>query len=329
MDSIPVIDIGPFAGGDLRTRERIAAQVAHAVENIGFLCVTGHGVPVELMERLRAGAWEFFALPEETKLGFQHPSRNLNRGYTPFEGENHAASTGVHALADLREGYIIGPFERSPGANWEAPVAGHAYQQNIWPDAIPGLADVFRDYYRAVAGFNVTLLRVFATALGLNPDYFREPFAHHASTVRILHYPGQVETPPEGQLRCGAHTDFGSHTILLADDAPGGLQAQALDGTWIDVIPPANAFIINIGDMMKMWTNDRWRSTLHRVANPPEGAGARLSIAFFSYPNPDAVIECIPTCLAPGAAPRHPPVLSGDYRRMKVASMTVPAAQGN
>ncbi|MEX2454217.1 MAG: 2OG-Fe(II) oxygenase family protein, partial [Rhodospirillaceae bacterium] len=97
---------------------------------------------------------------------------------------------------------------------------------------------------------------------------------------------------------------------------------------WVDVIPPANAFILNIGDMMKMWTNDRWCSNAHRVANPPipeGGSGARLSIAFFTYPNPDAVIECIPTCRAAGETPRHSPVLSGDYRRMKVASTTAAA----
>lgn len=330
MDGVPVIDLGEFEGGDAAVRRRIADEVAEAVETIGFLSVTGHGVAQDIIDRVRQGAWTFFGLPEAEKTACMHPSRNLNRGYTPFAEEHHASSNGYVAPADLREGYIFGPFGLSEEARSASPLAAHAYQPNIWPDAAPGATEAFQDYYRAVSRFNTVLTGVFALALGLPEGFFRDKFDAHASTVRLLHYPPQDAAPPEGQLRCGAHTDFGSHTILLADDAPGGLQVLNLSGNWVDVIPPPNAFIVNIGDMMKMWTNDRWRSTLHRVANPPVEAGrsgARLSIAYFTYPNPDAVIECIPTCVAAGDAPRHPPVLSGDYRRMKVSSMTVAAQE--
>lgn len=323
MDFIPVIDVAGFAQGDETARRKIAAEVARAVEEIGFLSVTGHGVPQPVIDRVRDAAWTFFNQPLGAKQLYLHPSRNLNRGYTPFGEEHNAASAGTSAAADLREGFIFGPLELPDGI---APgtAAAHAYQPNIWPASLPDVSEAFRNYYSAVADFNRTLLSIFATALDLPADYFAAKFRDHSSAVRILHYPAQEDAPEEGQLRCGAHTDFGSHTILLADDAPGGLQVLTRSGEWIDAIPPANGFIINIGDMMKMWTNDRWQSNTHRVANPPHNkrSGARLSIAFFTYPNPNALIECLPTCRSDEHPPRHPPVLAGDYRRMKVNSTT-------
>ncbi|MGE3932557.1 MAG: isopenicillin N synthase family dioxygenase [Rhodospirillaceae bacterium] len=329
MHDVPVIDIGAFEGGDVAARARIAGAVARAVEEIGFLTITGHGVPAPVIDATRRAAWDLFRLPEEAKQRWRHPSGNNNRGYTPMEAEHNGSSGGVKAPADLREGFIFGPFDLPDAPRFTGPAAAYAYAPNIWPDAAPGVTAAFQAYYRAVDGFNTRLLRVFATALGLPADYFADTFDHHASVVRMLHYPAQAEAPPLGQLRCGAHSDFGSHTILLADDAPGGLQVRTRAGVWVDVVPPRDAFIINIGDMMMMWTNDRWLSNLHRVVNPPvrhDRSTERLSIAFFVHPRPDATIECIPTCRADGAPAHHQPVLAGDYRRMKVGS-TVAAAQ--
>lgn len=327
MEHIPVIDVAGYDRGYQSKRREIAAHVAHAVEEIGFLCVTGHGIPQSVIDGVRKGAWTFFNQPLAVKQVYLHPSRNLNRGYTPFAEERNAASAGMGDAADLREGFIFGPLELPEGIE-AGTVAAYAYQPNIWPEALPGVAEAFQKYYEGVATFNRVLLSIFETALDLPPGYFKEKFRHHSSTVRILHYPGQDAVPEEGQLRCGAHTDFGSHTILLADDAPGGLQVLTRAGQWVDAIPPKNGFIINIGDMMKMWTNDRWHSNMHRVVNPPrdQSSVARLSIAFFTYPNPDALIECLPTCSSDENPPRHRPVLAGEYRRMKVNS-TAPVAR--
>lgn len=328
MNHIPVIDVARFSTGDEGERQKIAAAVARAVEEIGFLSVVGHGISQSVIDAVRDGAWTFFNQPLAAKQAYLHPSRNLNRGYTPFAEEHNAASAGNSAAADLREGFIFGPLHMPDGIE-PGTAAAHAYQPNIWPDALPGVSAAFQGYYTAVADFNKVLLAIFATALDLPAGFFEEKFRHHSSAVRILHYPAQQDDPEAGQLRCGAHTDFGSHTILLADSAPGGLQVLTRSGEWLDAVPPANGFIINIGDMMKMWTNDRWRSNLHRVANPPrdESSGARLSIAFFTYPNPDALIECLPTCSSDENPPKHPPVRAGDYRRMKVNS-TMAVAQG-
>ena len=314
--TVPVVDI---SGG----RAEVARAVARAVEEIGFLVVAGHGVPQAAIRELREAARALFARPAAEKAALADPAGTLNRGYTPFRSEFNGSTRSARAPADLREGFIFGPFDLPDDPYFSAPAAGFAYQDNIWPPDAARAVAAFKAYYRALEGLNSRLLGIFADALGLEPGFFRERFDRHASTVRLLHYPAQTEAPETGQLRCGAHTDFGSHTILLADDSPGGLQVRARGGGWIDVMPPADSFVVNIGDLMMTWTNDRWLSNLHRVANPPAGAGAgRLSVAFFAHPNHDALIECIGTCRRPGEAPRHAPVLAGDYRRRQVTTIT-------
>ena len=277
MSAVPVIDIS-------RGRAEVAAAVARAVEEIGFLVVAGHGVPQATIDAIRTAARELFARSEAEKNAFADRAGTLNRGYTAFRSEFNGSTRTNRAPADLREGFIFGPFDLPDDPYYTASEAGFAYQDNIWPRGAAGTVGAFTAYYRALEALNVELLGIFADALGLQRGFFLDKFDRHASTVRVLHYPTQSEPPEDGQLRCGAHTDFGSHTILLADDSPGGLQVRGRAGGWIDVIPPADSFIVNIGDLMMTWTNDRWLSNLHRVANPPPGTergSGRLSIAFF------------------------------------------------
>ncbi len=133
--------------------------------------------------------------------------------------------------------------------------------------------------------------------------------------MRINHYPAQAAAPVAGQLRAGAHTDYGLLTILNSENASGGLQVQTRAGDWIDVETEPDTFVVNIGDLLMRWTNDRWVSNTHRVVNPPaeEAARPRLSIAFFHHPNYDTRIEC----LAPEGQAKYPPVGSGEYRELK------------
>ena len=188
MDGIPVVDIAKFRHGDAFEQKRIADDVARAVETIGFLSVVGHGVPQTVIDRVRESAWTYFNQPLAEKQACLHPSRNLNRGYTPFAEEHNAASAGNGSAADLREGFIFGPLELPDGIEADT-AAAHAYQPNIWPDSLPGVSEAFQTYYTAVADFNKILLEVFATALNLPAPYFEEEFRGHSSTVRILHYP--------------------------------------------------------------------------------------------------------------------------------------------
>ena len=328
MAEIPLIDISGFEAGGEAARRRIAGQVAEAVEGIGFLSVAGHGVDDALMARMADRCAAFFDLPDEVKRRCTNPARNINRGYVPLGDEFVASSHDAAAPPDYREALAFGRIDLPDDPYYRQAEAGYAYEANIWPDGVPGLGETVRTYYRALEGLNRRLLGIFAAALGIEAQYFLDCFDRHASVLRAINYPDQDPPPAPGQLRCGAHSDFGTHTLLQIDDAPGGLQALARDGSWIDVSPPSGSFVVNIGDLMMVWTNDRWLSNLHRVVNPPAGdAGGtrRQSLAFFVQPNFDARIACIPTCLAPGEAPRHDPVTAWEYRHAKL-SKTAPEA---
>ena len=160
------------------------------------------------------------------------------------------------------------------------------------------------------------LLTLMATGLDLPPAYFDPLVDRHTSAQRALRYPALDGRPPDrGQLRAGAHTDYGTLTILRQDDGPGGLEVLAPDGRWIPVPPQRGAFVVNLGDSLARWTNDQWRSTMHRVVVPDgdNGRTARQSMAFFHNANWDAVIECLPTCAGPGNPPRYPPVTAGRH----------------
>ena len=325
VSEVPLIDISGFEAGGAATRRRIAGEVADAVEGIGFLSITGHGVAPALMDRVGAACAAFFDLPEATKRAFTNAARNVNRGYVPFGEEFVASSHDAAAPPDYREALAFGRFDLADDPYYRRPEAGYAYEANIWPEAMPSLVETVKEYYRALEGLNRRLLGIFATALGVDERFFLDKFDRHASVLRAINYPDQDPPPAAGQLRCGAHSDFGAHTLLAIDDAPGGLQVLDRDGGWIDVRPPPGSFVVNIGDLMMVWTNDRWLSNLHRVVNPPadlRSGTRRQSLAFFVQPNYDAWIECIPTCRSPGEPARHPPVKAWQHRHAKLSKTT-------
>jgi isopenicillin N synthase-like dioxygenase len=168
-------------------------------------------------------------------------------------------------------------------------------------------------------------MRIFALALDLPERFFDDKIDRHISMFRVLRYPEQIEPPQPGQLRAGAHSDYGSLTIVKIEDKPGGLQVRNKAGEWVDVPVIPGSFVVNIGDLMMQWTNDRWISTLHRVVNPPRdqaGASRRQSLVFFHQPNYDAMVECLPGCAAPGMAPKFEPISSGDHLRNKFVKQT-------
>jgi isopenicillin N synthase-like dioxygenase len=164
------------------------------------------------------------------------------------------------------------------------------------------------------------MMRIFGAALRLPEGYFDGVLARHFSILSCHHYPVLADAPLPGQLRTGAHTDYGAMTILAATDAQGGLEVRLPDGQWAAVQPRPGEFVVNLGDMMARWTNDRWASTLHRVVNPPVGLAQsrRLSIGMFVHPNYDQSIACVPTCVAPGAQPRHAAITAGEHIKRKI-----------
>jgi isopenicillin N synthase-like dioxygenase len=175
----------------------------------------------------------------------------------------------------------------------------------------------FETYFAAVSDLGERLRRLFALALGLAEDWFEDAFRGHSSSMRVINYPAPEAAAEPDQLRAGAHTDYGCMTILRTEDAPGGLQVQTRAGEWVDVHAVPGSFVVNLGDMMARWTNDRWPATLHRVAVPPaDAAGSRRqTIVFFHDPRADALIECLPGC---GEA-RYEPATSLELIQAKAA----------
>lgn len=316
---IPVIDIAAF--GDAGGKAGVAKAVARACEEVGFFCISGHGVDSGLTERAFAVSRDFFDQPAEVKMRFRPAGEVAPRGYAAMESKGLGATLGQNVPKDLREQFMLGTLEPITPALSKIPEAAGCYAPNVWPDTPADYRPVFTELYRAFESLAGTLMRIFALGLKLPEDYFADKIDHHFSVLGSNHYPPLTHPPLPGQLRTGEHTDFGSLTILLPTAGPGGLQVRLADGTWTDVQPIPGALIINIGDMMARWTNDRWRSTLHRVANPPEAAAAmsrRQSIAFFCHPNYDTEIRCIESCTGPGRPPLYPPILAGEHMRMKM-----------
>jgi isopenicillin N synthase-like dioxygenase len=316
---VPVIDISRFHDGSAEDKRAIAGQVNQACQDIGFLVISGHGVPQELIARMRKVSEAFFDLRLEEKMRVARPAPDVTRGYIGMEEESIGRLRDAYATAgDLNESLMIGPVD-VPAADYAfSAAAGKHFAPNLWPEKPEGLREIWTAYYREMGGLARTLMRMFALALDLDEDFFDDKIDRHISRLRVRNYPAQKEAPVPGQIRAGAHSDYGSLTILAAEDKPGGLQVCNASGEWVDVPVIPGCYIINIGDLMARWTNDAWVSTLHRVVNPPAGAGdgsRRQSLVFFHNPNYDATIACLPTCLDSGQEAKYGEITSGDYLR--------------
>jgi isopenicillin N synthase-like dioxygenase len=316
MSGVPVIDLTAARQGNLADRERIARQIDEACCDIGFFTIAGHGVSEAAVQDLRDAAHAFFAYPLEEKLEAAHPEEGTPRGYHALAGEALARANDEVAPPDLKEFFHVGPVNATGDPYYTSARGRQFFLPNVWPARPPRFREVAIAYYRTMDRLVVFLMRLAALALGVEERFFDDKVARSIGTMRLNCYPRQLQAPAPGQLRAGAHTDYGSITILNGEDVPGGLQVRTRRGDWIDVHTPSEHFVINIGDLLMRWTNDRWLSNMHRVINPPlaDGRNApRLSIAFFNHPNYDALIECI----APPGQAKHTPVLSGDYRDTK------------
>jgi isopenicillin N synthase-like dioxygenase len=325
MQRIPIIDLSAARTGGLASRQAVAREIDATCREIGFFTVTGHGVPTATMHDLRSKAHAFFALPLQEKCKAIHPVPGTPRGYRAQGLEALAHANAGSTPADLKEFYHLGRENWPEETYYTGPGGRRYFIPNLWPSTPEGMANAASVYYAEMEKLAAYMLRLTALALGREESFFDDKVDRHISAMRLNFYPEQTSAPKPGQLRAGAHTDYGAFTILNGESVPGGLQVLARNGQWIDVETDPETFVINIGDLLMRWTNDRWISNLHRVVNPPAAVASqakRLSIAFFQQPNYDALIECI---AQPGKA-KYPPVTSGEYRDSKYRQTTVVVA---
>jgi isopenicillin N synthase-like dioxygenase len=303
---IPVIDYGAYFAGLPGALESVAAKVAHACENVGFFYALNHGVGDEVIERAFAASRRFHALPLEQKLALKLNDNNI--GYLPINASVQGAST-VHKATkpNQNESFFVshdrGPDH--PDVIARKPLRG----RNQWPSGLPGLPADMMAYFDALRAMCDRMLPPFAVALGLPPDYFSPFFANEAhANLRFLHYPPR-EAAEDDTFGQAPHSDNSFMTALARTDVPG-LAVRLPSGEWFapPIIP--GTFLINLGNIMRRWSNDRFLSTPHGVLN--ESGTDRYSIAYFHSPNPDSVIGCVPTCVSDDNPPRYPPVLYRD-----------------
>ena len=267
-------------------RLRTGREIDRTCTEIGFFTITGHGVPAEVIRGLNSKAHAFFALPMQEKLEVMPADIKTPRGYKPVGYEALGHGNANMTPPDLKEYYHFGR-ESWPNEPYFTSAEGQRYFiPNVWPRNPAGLRRAAARYYAAMERLVGELMRLTALGLGLEEHFFDDKIDRHITAMRLNFYPEVKEPPKPGQLRGGEHTDYGLLTILNGENVPGGLQVKTRAGTWIDVETDPDTFVVNIGDLLMRWTNDRWVSNVHRVATPPgNAAGAkRLSMAFFSPP---------------------------------------------
>jgi isopenicillin N synthase-like dioxygenase len=319
--AVPTVDITPYvAAGPPDARAAAAAAMDAACRTVGFVQVTGHGVPDAVIDGLATAMDGLFGLPLEVKSRWRTPPE-VNRGYAPPKTESLSLSLGVESAGRMND--FFEAFNVGAAASWYPALAlpQPDYAENTWPD-VPGFEAAVLAYFREAARVARTLTTVFADALGLPAGFFDRFTGHSIDVLRMNNYalpPGEVEL--DGDLTgMGEHTDYGIVTVLWADRV-AGLQVLGADRAWHDVMPEPGALLVNLGDLTARWTNERWLSTLHRV-KPPVVDGRierRRSAAFFHDGDLDALIATIPTCLAPGETPTYPPITVGDHLAAKLA----------
>ncbi|MCW1824637.1 MULTISPECIES: isopenicillin N synthase family dioxygenase [Mycolicibacterium] len=309
---VPLIDISSARNGDQRQRQAVAEAIGRCCETSGFLLLAGHGVPDDVIEDVNRALREFFSLPQAGKerVGAD-PADPLARGYSSagnLAATNDGADTATeHQTPDQVEKFVYFPLGSPEGFDGPG-----------WPE-VPGFRAAYERYYDEMAALATELSRLFALALGLREDWFDGFIDRHNSNLMANHYP--ADDQPEGHIRLSQHSDWGNLTILLQDETQSGLQVRGDQGEWLDVPVVPGSFVINIGDLLARWTNDRWVSTVHRVVSTGAPTAERFSLPFFHQPNFDAVIECIPTCASADDPPRYDPVVSGPYllNKFKIA----------
>lgn len=312
VETIPIIDFAPFLHGTRADKLSVAGQVRDACETIGFLYLHNHGVPESKIAATLAAARHFFALPDSVRMDpdiLTTPTRT--RGYMRL-GSRHYAGTGA---PDLMEAFKV--QQQLPPDDPDIVAGGRGQELNLWPKGEDAFRGTVLDYFDEMTRLSHGLLRAFALALELDEEYFLASFRKPQTQLSLLHYPPQPPAAPEDEYGIRPHADATAFTILYQDEV-GGLQVQGVSGQWIAAPPIPGTYVINIGDMMARWTNDRFASTKHRVFN--RTGRERYSLPFFGIPDYDAVVECLPTCRSADNPAKYPPLKVGDFIKRKNAS---------
>jgi isopenicillin N synthase-like dioxygenase len=305
IDRLPLIELGDARSSDGRDARAVAATLRDACANVGFFYLSGHGVPRALLDGQLEWTRRFFALPLPVRQHVAMRNSPVRRGFEPIATQVLDAGTPP----DLKESFYLGRELGSDHPYVRAGLAG--YGANQWPEGIPGFREQMTTYLDELAALSFDMMRILALSLELPRDYFDAMMREPMPVLRLIHYPPHPVDARANQLGAGAHTDWGALTFLLQDDS-GGLEVQNVAGEWVAAPPVAGTFVVNLGDMIERWTNGLYRSTMHRVLNRASGR-SRYSVPYFSNPDFNARVECLPTCTDAAYPPRYAPCTAGQH----------------
>jgi isopenicillin N synthase-like dioxygenase len=299
---VPTVDLSQFVNGDSAARAAFVAELGGAFQTVGFVSVKGHGISPELIASFYDNSKKFFAQDVATKVKYEVNGLAGQRGYTSF-GKEHAKQSNV---GDLKEFFQIG---QDPDNDADREI----YPPNVVTDNIPAFTQGGGELYRSFETAGGHLLRAVALHLGLEEHYFTSKIKNGNSILRAIHYP-PITHEPETAIRAEQHEDINLITLLVGASA-GGLELLTMENEWVAVVPEEGELVINVGDMLQRLTNNKLKSTTHRVVNPPreEWHQARLSIPFFLHPRSEMDLSCLESCVTAEMPIAYEPITAGDY----------------
>lgn len=305
MPTIPTLHLKDFTEGDAAQRAAFIENLGKAYSDIGFVAVTGHGLAEADREKLYQAVEKIFSLPEKTKQQYEVPGLGGQRGYTS-KGKEHAKGRSV---GDLKEFYQVG--QTVVGEELPKDV----YPDNVWPQEVPEFEAATQHAYRTLEHAGREILRAIALYLELPEDYFDAKIHNGNSILRAIHYfPLDPEAIDPEAVRSAAHEDINLITLLMGASAEG-LQVQTREGEWVAITAVPEAVVVNVGDMLQRLTNNKLRSTTHRVVNPPREKmnTSRYSIPFFLHPRAEMDLTCLDSCVSEETPRQYRDMTAGEY----------------
>jgi isopenicillin N synthase-like dioxygenase len=298
---VPELSLTNYINGTRDEKALFIEQLFLGLKDYGFIILKDHGIPARLIEQAYSLLEKVFALPLDAKNRYALQENGFQRGYTPF-GTEHAKNTSIK---DLKEFWHVGR-ELPEGHRY-----GDIYPKNVWPEELEDFKPTMAKIHRSLDEVAKVLLEALTYPLRLKGDYFSKMMSEGNSILRLLHYPPIPEGTDPRCVRAAAHEDINLITLLVSATT-SGLQLKDRDGSWLPVDCEPNCLIVDSGDMLSRMTNDILPSTTHRVVNPDDGKNlSRYSMPFFVHPNPDALLNCIPSCA--GSGEKYQPITSQDF----------------
>ncbi len=311
MNNIPSVDLADFLSDDPSRKQKFVNEIGKAYEEIGFVALKNHFLSDKLVDDLYKEIKSFFALPVPAKEKYEIEGLGGQRGYTSF-GKEHAKGKKE---GDLKEFWHFG---QEPDANANS---SEEYPPNVIVEELNEFNNTGMEAYRMLEKTGIYVLRALALYIGIDEHYFDHWASNGNSILRPIHYP-PITAEPKGAVRAGAHGDINLITLLMGAST-GGLQVQRKDGEWIDAIPQEDELVINVGDMLERHTNNKLRSTIHRVINPPkeQWGKPRYSIPFFMHPRSDMKLNCLKECITVDNPKHYEDITAGDFLHQRLVEI--------